>query len=241
MTEGQPHFEDELRTLGSSCFEGGAHQGQLKDQLTQQHAGATSSTFYRRHQIAVLLMFGLLLVGGGIAGTQAVLRAFVYDIELQSDGEVIATPRILVNEGQAAQMTMTDEDGTVHIVNIDEAGRVTYLGDDEAVELDVAVSEPGPDAEAASDADTVAAVQLLYSVELRRGDELLSSPRVFVLAGQKAVVTISDESGVEHITTIHEDGTVSYAGDAAVTMEYEVEELPSVPSQEADGDGGDDH
>ncbi len=180
-------------------------------------------------------MFGLLVVGGGIAGTQAVLRTFLFDIEIKNEGGVLAAPRILVNEGQTAQMTMTHADGTVHIVNIDEAGNVTYRGDDAGVELDVAVSEPGTATELMNEqaAEAEEAVQLLYAIELKRGDEVLSSPRVMVLAGQKAVVTISDESGVEHVTTIHEDGTVSYEGADDVTLAFRIEEISA--------GGGDDH
>ncbi len=239
MTSESDNLENVLRGISEDTFAGDDHQDRLKIQLLQQHAGAMAPPFYRRHQVSVLLLLGLLILGGGFAATRALLRVFRYDITLESDGLVLAAPRILVNEGQAARMTLTNADGTIHIVSIDENGNVTYQGNDESVQLNVDVTEtsnpavlltdptrpvdsdPAPLDSASS--ETSAPTQLLYYLELTRNDEVMAQPRVLVLQGQSAEITITDEQGIVHVTTIHEDGSVTYSGDPAVTVDFRVE------------------
>ena len=115
------------------------HMDELQTKLMGSFHPAQSASVFARHRTLIILL-GLTLIGGSAIAAGAVLRKQrLYDIELSHNGELLSSPRILVNEGQSASLTVTDGDETF-TMKILEDGTIVYYGRDD-IDVDVTVTE----------------------------------------------------------------------------------------------------
>ena len=149
---------------------------------------------------------------GRRAPSRSLQNARLYDITIREDGAVKARPRILTAPGQAASLTITEDDGSRTTINIDESGNIIVEGADESdVEIEVT--------------DFPAPPQRIYHVTILAQGQVIASPSVIVLAGEAAEVEISDGDGSDLHILIDEEGEVHVTGRDDVTVEVRVEEI----------------
>lgn len=138
-------IDQAVRALRSHRFQGGDHLQKLQEQLLSAHGASRSRPFVRRHRLAIFWVCGLVFAGSALAAGTIILKAKLYDIQMSRDGEVISSPRIIVEDGQAASITVSGPD-LEYSIEIDPDGVITYDGPED-VEVDVVVEEVEVDQE----------------------------------------------------------------------------------------------
>ena len=138
MTGANDPIDDALSPLRDRSWPGDAHMNRLEERLMGEYRPAQSASFVRRHRTLVIALCLFVLAGGAFAGAM-LARYMLYDIEITRDGEVIAQPRVLVEEGQEAQVFIGN-DREQYIVEILPDGTVVY-DVPEGVEVDYSVQE----------------------------------------------------------------------------------------------------
>ena len=101
-----------------------------------KYRSVDSLSFAAKHKVLLVWICALLVGSSAIAaGAKLFSKQRLYDIQLTRDGEILSSPRIIVNEGQKASMTIGDI--TMEVL---EDGSVIYHGPED-VDVDVKVEE----------------------------------------------------------------------------------------------------
>ena len=139
MTKNHDSVDHALGSLKNLQYPADDHMNDLQTQLMGSYPSMKSTSIFARHRTLIVLL-GVALIGGtAIAATVALRKQRLYDVKLSHNGELLSAPRILVNEGQSASLTVTDGDQTF-TMKILEDGTIVYHGRDD-IDVDVTVTE----------------------------------------------------------------------------------------------------
>ncbi len=143
MTRKHDSVDKALDSLKAGRPDAGNHINQLEKQLMSNYRPASTASFISRHRAAIAIACLLFVGGTAIATTIAIRRMRMYEIDMTRDGEVFSQPRVLVEEGQEATITVGSYGGDEednYTIEIGPDGEVVYEGPED-VELDVNVEE----------------------------------------------------------------------------------------------------
>ena len=115
------------------------HMSNLQTKLMGSYGSMKSPSIFARHRTLIVLLGVALIGGSAIAATVALRKQRLYDVKLSHNGELLSAPRILVNEGQSASITVSDGEQTF-TMEVLEDGTIIYHGRDD-IDVDVTVTE----------------------------------------------------------------------------------------------------
>ncbi len=139
MSDNFDPVESALHSLRNLRCESGEHMSELQTKLMGSYRSKHSASVFARHRTLFVVLSLMLISGGAIAATVALRKQRLYDVKLSHNGELLSAPRILVNEGQSASLTVTDGDQTF-TMKILEDGTIVYHGRDD-IDVEVTVAE----------------------------------------------------------------------------------------------------
>lgn len=178
-----------LDQLSSREFKNTNSLDKLEGTLVDQFHSPRKPLFNGPYRLAFLIVCMLVIGGGGIAATTTIISQFkLYNIEVKVDDDKIIDASILVAEREAATMIITDDDGEVRRIEIDEDGNITYTGGGEA-EIDVTVQ----DVQTVEEPPDVKMVMLEFMITLN--DVLISNPKILLNAGDTGSLEIGSQDG----------------------------------------------
>ncbi len=139
MTKNHDSVDHALGSLKNLQYPADDHMIDLQTELMGAYPSMKSTSIFARHKTLIVLL-GVTLIGGtAIAAGVALRKQRLYDVKLSHNGELLSAPRLLVNEGQSASLTVTDGDQTF-TMEVLEDGTIIYHGRDD-IDVDVTVTE----------------------------------------------------------------------------------------------------
>ena len=139
MTKNHDSVDHALGSLKNLQYPADDHMNDLQTELMGAYPSMKSTSIFARHKTLIVLL-GVTLIGGtAIAAGVALRKQRLYDVKLSHNGELLSAPRLLVNEGQSASLTVTDGDQTF-TMEVLEDGTIIYHGRDD-IDVDVTVTE----------------------------------------------------------------------------------------------------
>ncbi len=144
MTSRHDSVDDALGALCGRHRPDSDHMNQLEKQLMTMQQSRGPGSFVQRHRIITAVLCMMILAGGAAAAHLVLSKQKLYDFRISRDEELISQPRILVEEGQEATITVgsVDEDGNVdgYSITVGPDGEIIYEVPDD-VDVDVSVEE----------------------------------------------------------------------------------------------------
>ena len=139
MANDHDSVDNALGSLKNLHYPEDEHMSDLQTKLMSSYGSMKSPSIFAQHRTLIVLLGVTLIGGSALAATVALRKQRLYDVKLSHNGELLSTPRILVNEGQSASLTVTDGDQTF-TMKILEDGTIIYHGRDD-IDVDVTVTE----------------------------------------------------------------------------------------------------
>lgn len=139
MAKNHDSVDNALGSLKSLQYPADDHINDLQTKLMGSYPTMKSASIFAKHRTLFVVLSVALIGGSAIATGVALRKQRLYDVKLSHNGELLSTPRILVQEGQSASLTVTDGDQTF-TMKILEDGTIVYHGRDD-IDVEVTVTE----------------------------------------------------------------------------------------------------
>ncbi|MCZ6834699.1 MAG: hypothetical protein O7G85_02900 [Planctomycetota bacterium] len=140
MSDKDESLSRELRSLGNDQWHAPEHCNALEQELLNMHRATSHPSRKRRFKMTIIALLLLTFTGGGLAATHAYLnKQVLYSFIIRYQGEIVASPRVLVLRGQTASCSITNGDET-YTVLIHFDGSTTFEGPPD-YEVDLEIEE----------------------------------------------------------------------------------------------------